>query len=152
MFKKSKMTTLVMAALAAMAGLIVVQGLMGSRAMKVADDADTVLYEEGAVPLGHIGEYTLYFYRAWTNVMVASGSKDNRVQTENLAKAEKRLGEMETEFSDLDKALKNKDQREALEGLTLGRLRIASKAAERQGSSKRSRCSTPSFILRTRRS
>jgi methyl-accepting chemotaxis protein len=106
MFKNAKMTTLVMMALAAMAVLVVAQGLMGSRAIQQGDDSDEILYEQNTVGLKEAGDTVTGFYRAWTNTAEALTFTDIKEQQVNLEDAEKLLGESEASFAKLDRAIK----------------------------------------------
>jgi methyl-accepting chemotaxis protein len=113
MFKKTRMTTLVVMSLAAMVALIVVLGISGSRALKQSDESDTLMYEQNTVGLKEAGATVQSFYRAWVNGAEALTLVDAKEQDANLEHAEKLLAESEASYAKLDKAMK-------LEGIRAG--------------------------------
>src|SRR5664279_3221411 len=114
MFKNTKLTTLVMLALGAMVALIMVQGLLGSRAIQQGDDSDEILYAQNTVPLKEAGNASIQYYRAWTNTLEALLDKDPRDQEAGLNLAEKWLGGSDEDFGHLDKAIKIEAVRDVL--------------------------------------
>jgi len=114
MFKNTKVTTLVMMALAAMAAMIAAQGVMGSRAIQQGDDSDTILYEQNTVALKESGNFVINYYRAWTATLEGILDKDAKDQAANLDLAEKRLNQSVEDFGRLDKAIKIEVVREVM--------------------------------------
>ena len=106
MFKNSKMTTLVMLSLGALVVLITVMGIMGSRFLRTADDLDTQLMEQTAMPLKDIAEGGTSYYRGWSDVMEGLLITDDHARDEAFAKAEKRLAESEAAFASVEKAVR----------------------------------------------
>ncbi len=117
MFKKTRMTTIAVSAVAAMVALVGVLGFANLRSIRLADDSDTILYEQNAVPLNESGEYTLAFYRAWVATTESTHNKDTREQAARLDIAEKRIVEAEEALAGLERAIKSEEVREALGGV-----------------------------------
>jgi methyl-accepting chemotaxis protein len=115
MFKNTKLTTLVMVAMGAMAVMAASLGFYTTRELRNADDSDTILYHQNVVPLAAVGEFSRYFYRAWSNLVEAANVADSAVREPLLAKVEERTRQTEEKLDLLDKAVKIEATREALE-------------------------------------
>jgi methyl-accepting chemotaxis protein len=112
MFKNTKMTTLVVLSLTAMAVLIAVLGFSSSRALRQADESDRILYEQNTRGLSAMGEFTLSFYRTWSATLEASLEKDARDQAAKMDLFAKRIGQAEEALEKLDAAAKAEAIRE----------------------------------------
>ncbi len=117
MFKNTKVTTLVMMVLGAMAVTVAALGIYNSRELRHADDSDQILYEQNAVPLAEVGAFSRYFYRAWNNTLQAGLIADPALRAPVLAKAEDRLRQADERLEATDKAIKIEAVREAFAGV-----------------------------------
>jgi len=114
MFKKTKVTTLVTMALAAMALLIAAMGIQGARTIRQIDDSYTLLYDQNTVGLKQAGDAVTFYYRAWTNIEEALTLTDARDQQAGLEWAEKLVAQSEAALANFDKAVKLPALRAAL--------------------------------------
>jgi methyl-accepting chemotaxis protein len=114
MFKNTKVTTLVAISLGVLTVLLVSLGFYNARALRSADESDEILYLQNTKPLGELGKATRDLYRAWTNVVQAASIEDANLRREMLAKAEKRLANVEENVADLDKDITVTETRAAL--------------------------------------
>jgi methyl-accepting chemotaxis protein len=115
MFKNTKLTTLVMVVLATMAVIVGSLGFYNTHELRKVDDSDSILYQQNVVPLAAVGEFSRYFYRAWSNLLEATNVADAAVREPLLVKVDERTRQTEERLDLLDKAVKIEATREALE-------------------------------------
>jgi methyl-accepting chemotaxis protein len=117
MFKNTKTTVLVGAALAAMAVLMAVQGYSAARSLKQLDDSDTMMFTQNTLALKDTGNFALFFYRSWTNLMESTQIADVRDRAIPLGKASERLKVAEESLARLDTEITIPEIRESLQEL-----------------------------------
>ena len=117
MFKNTRMTTLVMMVLAMLVAFVAALGIYNSSALRRADESDTLLYRENAVPSAELGEFSRYFYRAWTNLLESTLITDPALRSSALTKIEERIRQTEDRVEALDKSFKNEAIREGWGGM-----------------------------------
>jgi methyl-accepting chemotaxis protein len=105
MFKKTRVTTLVMVTLAAMVVLTAVLGIGSTRTIRQIDDSYTILYDQNTVGLKQSADALAYYYRAWVNTVDGLSRADPKEQQNDLERAEKRLAQAEDVVANLDKTL-----------------------------------------------
>jgi methyl-accepting chemotaxis protein len=114
MFKNTKVTNLVMVVLGTMAIIVASLGIYNARELRKADDSDQTLFQQNAIPLSEVGEFSRYFYRAWTNLIEAAVITDSAARATVLAKVEERVRQAEEKLEALDKSVKIDAVREGL--------------------------------------
>jgi methyl-accepting chemotaxis protein len=114
MFKNTKLTTLVMMALAAMMTLIAAMGIEGAHTIRQIDDSYTLLYDQNTVGLKQSGDAVAFYYRAWANIEEALTLTDARDQQAGLELSEKLVAQSEVAFANFDKSVKLPALRAAL--------------------------------------
>ena len=117
MFKNTKITTLVMLVLGAMAIIVATLGTYNARELRKADESDQTLFQQNAIPLSEVGEFSRFFYRGWTNLLEASFITDSALRGAALAKADERIRETEEKLEALDRSVKIDAVREVLGGV-----------------------------------
>jgi len=115
MLKNTKLTTLVMLALGTLALIVGTLGFYSTQELRKADDSDTTLYHQNVVPLSAVGEFSRYFYRAWSNLLEASNVADPALREPLLIKVDERVRQTEEKLDVLDKAVMIQATRDALE-------------------------------------
>jgi methyl-accepting chemotaxis protein len=117
MFKNIKMTTLVMAVLAMLATIVATLGIYNSSELRKAAESDTILYRQNTVPSAELGEFTRYFYRAWTNLIESTLITDPALRSSTLTKLEERIRQVEDKIDTLDKSFNTEALREEWGGM-----------------------------------
>lgn len=95
MFKNMKLATKVLSGFIAIALIACVIGVVGIVKIKQIDDADTILYERAAVPLGELADIAIAFQRIRVNSRdISDATKEER------AFFEKRIADLQKETSE----------------------------------------------------
>jgi methyl-accepting chemotaxis protein len=117
MFKNTKTTALVGVALTVMAILMAVQGYSAAKSLRQLDESDSVMFRQNTLALKNMGNFVLFFYRSWSNLMEATQFPDSRDREVPLGKATERLKSADEALATLDMDLKVQDLREGFSEL-----------------------------------
>lgn len=112
MLKNTKVMTLVMLVLGVLGVLILVLGWNGSRELQKNADSGTFLYEQNTRLLKSSGDFSLFVYRAWGNILDGALATDPRDRTASLDRAEARLRVATEELAELVKRVEIQEVRE----------------------------------------
>jgi hypothetical protein len=106
MFGSMKIGARVAASLGLLVVFIISLGVYSSQALQQADDSDTLLYEQNALPLGLLLDLVEVRDDASRNTLVAAISDDAVSRAEALGRAELALATADKLFAELDGTVK----------------------------------------------